>query len=188
MPENGDITLLLRQWGSGDASALEDLFPLVYPQLKQIARGLFRAERPESLLQPTILVNELYLRLLRNRTLKLEDRAHFYSFAARLMRRVLLDQARMQNRQKRDGGLPIQLADDLAFVSGSPPEMIDLDRALTELEQLDPRKCHMLELRFFLGFTAGETAELLNVSKATADRDLKFARSWLYDRLHPSEN
>jgi RNA polymerase sigma factor (TIGR02999 family) len=185
--ENGNITLLLHQWSSGDSAALEELFGLVYPQLKQIARSLFRGERPENILQPTILVNELYLKLLRNHSLKLEDRSHFYSFAARLMRRVLLDQARMENRLKRDGGIAIELSDDLATVSGSSsPEIIDLDRALTDLDQIDPRKCRMLELRFFLGFTADETAELLTVSKATVDRDLKFARSWLYDRLHPS--
>jgi RNA polymerase sigma factor (TIGR02999 family) len=187
LTENGDITLLLRQWGGGDTTALENLFSLVYPQLKQIARSLFRGEKPESILQPTVLVNELYLKLLRNHSLKLEDRAHFYSFAARLMRRVLLDQARMENRLKRDGGFSVPLTDNLAFIDGSSPEIIDLDRVLTELDQIDSRKCRMLELRFFLGFTAEETAELLGVSKATVDRDLKFARSWLYDKLHPSD-
>jgi RNA polymerase sigma factor (TIGR02999 family) len=184
--ENGDITLLLRQWSGGDPNALEGLFSLVYPQLKQIARSLFRGEKPENILQPTILVNELYLKLLRNHSLKLEDRGHFYSFAARLMRRVLLDQARQENRLKRNGGLPVPLTDDLASVDGASPEIIDLDRVLTELDQIDPRKCRMLELRYFLGFTADETADLLNVSKATVDRDLKFARSWLYDKLHPN--
>lgn len=187
MAENGEITLLLRQWGGGDPTALEGLFSLVYPQLKQIARSLFRGEKPENILQPTVLVNELYLKLLRNHSLRLEDRAHFYSFAARLMRRVLLDQARMEGRLKRDGGLPVQLSDDLASVDGASPEIIDLDRVLDELDQLDPRKCKMLELRYFLGFTAEETAELLDVSKATVDRDLKFARSWLYDKLHPAK-
>jgi RNA polymerase sigma factor (TIGR02999 family) len=186
LTEKGDITLLLRQWGGGDPTALEGLFALVYPQLKQIARSLFRGEKPENLLQPTVLVNELYLKLLRNHSLMLEDRAHFYSFAARLMRRVLLDQARMENRLKRDGGLPVQLSDELIAVDGSDPEILDLDRALTELDHMDARKCRMLELRFFLGFTAEETGELLGVSKATVDRDLKFARSWLYDKLHPS--
>jgi RNA polymerase sigma factor (TIGR02999 family) len=182
--QNGDITLLLRQWEHGDPNALEGLFALVYPQLKQIARSLFRGEKPENILQPTILVNELYLKLLRNQSLKLEDRGHFYSFAARLMRRVLLDQARQENRLKRNGGLPVKLTEDLASVDGASPEIIDLDRVLTELDQLDSRKCRMLELRYFLGFTADETAELLAVSKATVDRDLKFARSWLYDKLH----
>ncbi len=186
MAENGDITLLLRQWSGGDPNALEGLFSLVYPQLKQIARSLFRGEKPENILQPTILVNELYLKLLRNHSLKLEDRGHFYSFAARLMRRVLLDQARQENRLKRKGGLPVQLTDDLASVDGANPEIIDLDRVLTELDQIDSRKCSMLELRYFLGFTADETADILDVSKATVDRDLKFARSWLYERLHPA--
>ncbi len=188
MANNGEITLLLRQWKDGDPDALEGLFALVYPQLKLIARSLFNGERPENILQPTVLVNELYLKLLRNHSLKLEDRSHFYSFAARLMRRVLLDQARQESRLKRNGGLPVQLTEDLISVDGASPEILDLDVALTELDQMDSRKCRMLELRYFLGFTAEETAELLTVSKATVDRDLKFARSWLYQKLHPSDN
>jgi RNA polymerase sigma factor (TIGR02999 family) len=94
-----------------------------------------------------------------------------------------VDHARSEGRQKRDGGIPVQLQSDLAWVEGRPAEMIDLDRVLEELEQLDPRKCKMLELRYFLGFTAEETAELLSTSKATVDRELRFVRGWLNDRL-----
>jgi RNA polymerase sigma factor (TIGR02999 family) len=100
------------------------------------------------------------------------------------MRRVLIDQARSEGRQKRDGGTPVLLHPDLAWIDARPVELMDLDRVLEELEQLDPRKCRMVELRFFLGFSAEETAELLNTSKATVDRDLRFVRGWLYDRLH----
>ena len=184
MPDGGEITLLLRDWRAGDAGAIDHLFELVYPQLRQIAGALFRGERPENLLQPTSVVNELFLKLIRQRSLRFEDREHFYSLSARLMRRVLVDHARSEGRQKRDGGIPVPLHADLAWIDARPAEMMDLDRVLEELEQLDARKCRMVELRFFLGFTAEETAELLHTSKATVDRDLRFVRGWLYDRLH----
>jgi len=187
MPEAGEITVLLRDWNAGKPAAIEPLFELVYPQLRQIAGALFRGERPENLLQPTSVVNELFLKLIRQRSLRFEDREHFYSLSARLMRRVLVDHARSEGRQKRDGGLPVPLQDDMAWINARPGEMIDLDRVLEELEQLDPRKCRMVELRFFLGFTAEETAELLNTSKATVDRELRFVRAWLHDRLHSSQ-
>jgi RNA polymerase sigma factor (TIGR02999 family) len=164
--------------------AIDHLFELVYPQLRQIAGVLFRGERPEHLLQPTSVVNELFLKLVRQRSLRFEDREHFYSLSARLMRRVLVDHARSEGRQKRDFGIPVTMRADLAWVDARPAEMIDLDRVLGELEQLDPRKCKMVELRFFLGFTAEETAELLSTSKATVDRELRFVRGWLYERLH----
>jgi RNA polymerase sigma factor (TIGR02999 family) len=184
MPEAGEITVLLRDWRAGDPAAIEHLFELVYPQLRKIAGALFRGERPENLLQPTSVVNELFLKLIRQRSLRFEDREHFYSLSARLMRRVLVDQARSEGRQKRDGGIPVPLHADLAWIDARPAEMMDLDRVLEELEKLDARKCRMVELRFFLGFTAEETAELLNTSKATVDRELRFVRGWLYDRLH----
>jgi RNA polymerase sigma factor (TIGR02999 family) len=183
MPEAGEITMLLRDWKAGDPAAVDHLFELVYPQLRQIAGSLFRGERVENLLSPTSVVNELFLKLIRQRSLRFEDREHFYSLSARLMRRVLVDHARSEGRQKRDGGIPVQLQSDLAWVEGRPAEMIDLDRVLEELEELDPRKCKMLELRYFLGFTADETAELLGTSKATVDRELRFVRGWLSERL-----
>jgi RNA polymerase sigma factor (TIGR02999 family) len=184
MPEAGEITMLLRDWKAGDPAAIEHLFELVYPQLRQIAGALFRGERPENLLQPTSVVNELFLKLVRQRSLRFEDREHFYSLSARLMRRVLVDHARSEGRQKRDGGFAVPLHPDLAWVEARPAEMIDLDRVLAELEELDARKCKMVEMRFFLGFTAEETAELMNTSKATVDRELRFVRGWLNDRLH----
>jgi len=184
IPEPGDITLLLHEWSQGEPAASERLFEVVYPHLRKIAGAIFRGERPESLLQPTSVVNELFLKLIRQRSLRFEDREHFYSLSARLMRRVLVDHARSEGRQKRDGGIPVPLHADLAWIEARPAEMMDLDRVLEELEQLDQRKCRMVELRFFLGFTAEETAELLNTSKATVDRELRFVRGWLYSRLH----
>jgi RNA polymerase sigma factor (TIGR02999 family) len=186
MKQAGEITVLLRDWGAGDPAAVEQLFELVYPQLRKIAGALFRGEHPENLLQPTSVVNELFLKLIRQRSLRFEDREHFYSLSARLMRRVLVDHARSEGRQKRDGGIPVPLDADMAWIKARPAEMIDLDRVLEELEQLDARKCRMVELRFFLGFTAEETAELLNTSKATVDREMRFVRGWLSDRLQAS--
>ncbi len=183
----GEVTVLLRDWTAGKPGALDELFGLVYPQLRRIAGALFRGERQENILQPTGVVNELFLKLIRQRSLRFEDREHFYSLSARLMRRVLLDQARSQGRQKRDGGLNIPLTEELAWIGTRPIEAIDLDRVLAELEALDPRKCRMVELRFFLGFTADETAELLSLSKATVDRELRFVRGWLHDRLDPDD-
>ena len=155
----------------------------MYPQLRRIAEALFWNQRSGSVLQPTTLVNELYLKLIQQKRLFFEDRAHFFSLAAQLMRRLLVDHVRSECRQKRNGGVCVPLHEDLAWVDACSPEMLDLDRVLSEMEQLDSRKCRMVELRYFLGFTADETGELLGASKATVDRDLKFARAWLYDRL-----
>jgi RNA polymerase sigma factor (TIGR02999 family) len=185
--QSGEVTMLLHEWTAGKPGALDELFELVYPQLRRIAGALFRGERQENILQPTGVVNELFLKLIRQRSLRFEDREHFYSLSARLMRRVLLDQARHQGRQKRDGALNIPLTDELAWIGSQPVEAIDLDRVLGELEALDARKCRMVELRFFLGFTADETAELLSISKATVDRELRFVRGWLHERLAPDD-
>jgi RNA polymerase sigma factor (TIGR02999 family) len=184
--EPGGVTLLLREWSDGKPDATEALFNLVYPHLRKIAGALFRGERPENVLQPTSVVNELFLKLIRQRSLRFEDREHFYSLSARLMRRVLVDHARSEGRRKRDGGSSVPLHDELLWIDANPAEAIDLDRVLEELEQIDPRKCRMVELRFFLGFTAEETAELMHVSKASVDRDLRFVRGWLNDRLQIS--
>ncbi len=187
MKDDGQITVLLRQWSGGDSATVELLFEQVYPELKRIAGALFRREGRAQVLQPTGLVNELYLKLIRHRQLHFEDRQHFFSLSARLMRRILVDEARSQTRQKRDGGAMVPLHEDLASIDAASPEMLDLDRLLEELDQIDPRKCRMVELRYFLGFTAEETGEILGTSKPTVDRDLKFARAWLLDRLRPSE-
>lgn len=183
MGGNGEITELLHAWSQGEPAALDRLFEEVYPQLRRIAGSLFRGERPGHLLQPTIVVNELFLKLIQQRSLRFEDRQHFYSLSAKLMRRVLIDHARGDARQKRDGGTAIPLEDGLVWIDAKPVEAMDLDRVLNDLEAIDARICRMVELRFFLGFTAEETAELLSISKATVDRELRFARAWLHERL-----
>jgi RNA polymerase sigma factor (TIGR02999 family) len=183
LPE-GDVTGLLRRWSEGQTESLDPLFNLVYPRLRHIATALFRGESPESLLQPTGVVNELFLKLVRQHSLQFENREHFFSLAASLMRRILVDQARSEKRVKRDGGVKVSLDESLAALTGMPSaDILDMDRALQELHKLDPRKSRMVELRFFLGSTAEETADILQMSKATVDRELKFARGWLYDRL-----
>lgn len=186
MDQPGAVTELLKDWQEGKPNALDRLFDVVYPKLRQIAGALFRGERPESVLQPTSVVNELFLKLVRQRSLRFEDREHFYSLAARLMRRILIDHARGQGRQKRDGGVSVPLEESLVWIDAGNVELLDLDRVLGELDALDPTKCRIVELRFFLGFTAEETAQLLNISKATVDRELRFTRGWLYERLHDS--
>lgn len=183
----GEVTELLKQWSEGRTDSQESLFNLVYPRLRQIANALFRGESPESLLQPTSVVNELFIKLVNQRSLQFENREHFFSLAASLMRRILVDHARSEHRDKRDGGSKVPLHDELVWVSTMPSaDLLDIDRALEELQKIDPRKSRMVELRFFLGSTAEETAEILNTSKATVDRDLRFARGWLYERLQAS--
>src|SRR6202021_2567244 len=128
MPEAGEITMLLRDWKAGDPAAIEHLFELVYPQLRQIAAALFRGERPENFLQPTSIVNELFLKLVRQRSLQFEDREHFYSLSARLMRRVLVDHARSEHRQKRDGRVSVPLREDHLWTDTRPADALDVDR------------------------------------------------------------
>jgi len=180
----GEITELLKRWSEGESDSLEPLFNIVYPRLRQIANTLFRGESCDSLLQPTGVVNELFIKLVRQHSLQFNNREHFFSLAASLMRRILIDHARSQHRLKRNGGVRVPLPDELAGVSAIPSaDLLDIDRALLDLHKIDPRKSRMIELRLFLGSTAEETADLLQISKATVDRELKFARGWLHDRL-----
>lgn len=185
-PAKGDITLLLGKWREGEPAAFEELMQLVYPHLRQVAAAYVRRERNPDVLQGTVLVHELYLKLLNQKKAAWEDRRHFYTFAAKAMRRILIDHARESQAQMRGGGLErVPLSDDLSWVNIDGPEMMDLNRALDELGELDAEKVQLVELRYFLGCTAEETASVMQVSKATVDRDLKFIKSWLYRRIRP---
>ena len=185
-PDKGEITLLLAKWKDGDPSAFEELMPLVYPHLREVAAAYVRRERNPDMIQGTVLVHELYLRLVNQRKAVGEDRAHFYTFAAKVMRMILMDHARGNQTQIRGGGIQrVPLSDDLPWVDIGSAELLDLNRALDDLGALDARKVHLVELRYFLGCTAEETADLMQVSKATVDRDLKFIKSWLYRRVYP---
>ncbi len=184
--ETGEITLLLAKWRDGEDSVFEQLMPLVYPHLRQVAAAYIRRERNPDLLQATALVHELYLKLLSQKSVAYEDRGHFYTFAAKVMRRILIDHARGNQAQMRGGGsVHVPLSDDLPWVDIGSEDLLDLDRALDELNGIDPYKVQLVELRYFLGCTAEETAALVGSSKATVDREIKFIKSWLYRRLHP---
>jgi RNA polymerase sigma factor (TIGR02999 family) len=158
--------------------------PYVYPHLHQVASAYLRREPGGHTLQPTALVHELYLRLLQQRKPDWDDRSHFYTFAAKVMRRILVDHARAAHAGKRGSGLPhIPLCDEIPWVNLNSADVMDLNRALDELDSLDPRKARLVELRYFLGCTLPESAALLSVSLATAERDLTMARTWLYSKL-----
>jgi RNA polymerase sigma factor (TIGR02999 family) len=176
--------MLLTRWKEGEPTAFEQLMPLVYPHLRQVAAAYIRRERDPGLMQATSLVHELYLKLLNQKSASWEDRAHFYTFSAKAMRMILIDHARGSQAQRRGGGLQhVPLSEEIPWVEVGSPELIELSRALDALALIDPKKVELVELRYFLGCTAEETAALLKVSKATVDRDLKFIRTWLYRRM-----
>ena len=183
--QDGEVTRMLERWREGDPDVLENLVPLVYQQLHRIARGYMRRERDDHTLQPTALVNEVYMRLLNQRKITWNDRGHFFTFAARMMRNILKDHARAHLAERRGGpnAIRLPLTDEVAWVGSSSEDILDLNRALDRLEKLDERKAHLVELRFFLALTMEETAEVLSISLATAERDLKFSRSWLFHEL-----
>jgi RNA polymerase sigma factor (TIGR02999 family) len=182
-----DITRLLIDWNNGDQSALEQLTPLVYRELRLLARRYLRAEHSEHALQPTELVHESYLRLVEQARPDFKNRAHFFGVAARIMRQVLVDHARQRRALKRDGGRRTELRDTLFGGSDGGPtrniDVLDLDEALQALHMIDPRKTRVVELRFFGGLSVEETAEALQVSVATVHRDAQVAEAWLYRRL-----
>jgi RNA polymerase sigma factor (TIGR02999 family) len=186
---DGEVTRLLERWREGDPDVLESLIPLVYGQLHRIAKGYMRREREDHTLQPTALVNEVYMRLLGQRKVAWNDRGHFYTFAARIMRNILKDHARAHLAERRGGpgAIRLPLSDEVAWVGTSSAEILDLNRALDRLEKLDQRKAHLVELRFFLALTLEETADVLSISLSTAERDLKFSRSWLYHELKSTQ-
>jgi RNA polymerase sigma factor (TIGR02999 family) len=188
MAEGPDITLLLDEWRQGNREAFDKLAPQVYDHLREVAHAYLRSERRDHFLQATALVNEVLMRLIHTQRVHYSSRSHFYAFAAKLMRRILVDAARNSGAQKRGGDAQrVALAPELAWVDAASPEMLDLDRALSELAEVDPEKAKAIELRFFLGATASETGELLGQSRAAVDRDVKFAISWLHRRLHASD-
>lgn len=182
----GEVTLLLQNWRSGDPEAFEQLIPVVYDQLHRIALGLMRRERTDHTLQPTALLNELYVRLVKQQKIRWSDREHFFTFTARLMRHILVDHARGRDAQRRGGPeRNVPLTVDLPWIGTDPESILDLMRALERLEEMDGRKARIVELRVLLSFTIEETAELLQISHASVERDLRFARGWLFRELHP---
>lgn len=172
-----DVTRLLREWSDGDPAALQRLIPLVYQDLRRLARRARRSEGPDSP-QTTTLVHEAYLRLARG-PLSLRDRGHFFALAARVMRRLLIDEARARGALRRGGGALLEPPEG----AGPPVDLLALDVALRRLSALDPRQGRLVELRYFGGLTEAETAEALGISVATLKREWTVARAWLYRAL-----
>jgi len=179
-----DVTGLLLAWGQGDAAALERQVPLVYDELRRVARGHLRREPPGHALQATALVHEVFLRLVDINRMTLHGRTHFFAMSARLMRQILVDHARRTRAGKRGGGATVI---GLAEVSPATPEtsvdVLALDQALDALSSLDARQCRVVELRFFAGLSIPEAADALGVSTATVERDWAMAKAWLHQRL-----
>jgi RNA polymerase sigma factor (TIGR02999 family) len=184
---DGDITRLLRQWSDGRDQAFRELLPLAYDRLRLMAGARMRRERPDHTLQPTALVGELYLRLAGARLTDWKDREHFYSFCAKAMRWILTDHARARMREKRRADLALPHTEELRWLGAREEDAFDLDRVLSRLEEIDPRKAKILELRVYLSSTAEETAEILNLSKATVDREMRLACAWLCRELRPEK-
>lgn len=183
MPQPADITRLLQDWQDGDRAALDRLIPLVYGELRAIASRYVRREWREGALQTTALVNEAYLKLVGQRAGDWQSRAHFFAIAAQVMRRILLDDSRRELREKRGGGARKLVLEDATVESGPGVNLVDLialDRALTELEQLDADQARLVELRFFGGLTVEETAAVMGTSPTTVKREWAVAKGWLH--------
>jgi RNA polymerase sigma-70 factor, ECF subfamily len=178
-----EITTLLALWNEGDRTALERLVPLVYQELHRIAGMYMRGERAGHSLQTTALVHEAYLRLQNTDGVRWQNRAHFYAVAARAMRHILIDFARAQRQQKRNGGRQVDLDEALTVAAERSEDFIAVDDALTTLARLDHRQSQIVELRFFGGLTEQAIAEVLQVSPRTVSNQWRLARSWLLREL-----
>ncbi len=190
MPEShsGRVTQLLQDWVGGDGRALDDLLPLVYQELRRLARRQLRSESPDHTLQSTALVNEAFVRLASGQPGELRNRVHFVAVAAHLMRQILVDHSRSRRARKRDGGLRIDL-EALANtpIAGGDAQLEALNDALEELSRLDERQSRIVEMKFFGGLTAPEIAEVLGVSLATVERDWAVARLWLRRQMDTTQ-
>lgn len=186
LPQKETITRLLHELSGGQKQAFDELIPLVYDQLRKLAANCLFSERPGHTLAATALVHEAYVRLV-DSDIAFEDRAHFYAVAARVMRRILVDHARANQRQKRGSGAE-KVPLDEAFIVGrdTPDAVVELDDALRLLEARDPRKSQVVEMLFFGGMTYEETASALNLSPATVHRELRMAKAWLHRELTQS--
>ena len=184
IPSTHEITRLLRAWNDGDAAALDQLAPLVHDELHRLARRYMAGEREGHILQTTALVNEAFLRLIDWKNVKWENRSHFYGLAAQIMRRILVDFARSQKREKRGGGAIQTSLSDLSGIPQEPSaDLIALDDALDALEQLNPREARVVELRYFAGLSLEETADAMGISVAKVRRDWGVAKAWLFREL-----
>ncbi|HXM43922.1 MAG TPA: sigma-70 family RNA polymerase sigma factor [Bryobacteraceae bacterium] len=178
-----DITALLRKVSAGDLTAREQLFAVVYAELRRLARLAMRNERCEHTLQPTALVNEAYLRLFGEGGVDWQNRAHFFNVAGQTMRRILVDHARGFRSKKRWAGQRVEIDDRLGLSQEKSVALVVLDEALERLESLDSRQCRIVELRFFAGLTNEEAAAALGINVRTVKRDWQMARAWLHSQI-----
>ena len=182
-----NVTGLLQEWSHGNQSALDELLPVIYSELRQLARYHLRLERPEHTLQPTALANEAYLRLIDQHNVQWRNRAHFFAIAAQIMRRILVDHARKRRAAKRGGAETLIPLDEDVLASPQPSlDVVRLDDALSLLEAMDPRQGRVVELRYFGGLTVKETGEVLGISPATVKSDWSVAKRWLYREIKRS--
>jgi len=186
------VTTLLRDWRAGDVSALNQLVPLIHKELHKIARGYLAREWDAHSWQPTILVNEAFLRLVDCQQVDLQGREHFFRLAAKKMREILVDYARKKRLQKKGGGeihiVPMEDATQVQIKAENPVDLILLNTALEQLEVMDPRKTRIVELRFFAGLSVEEIAELQGVAVSTVHRDLKLAKVWLFRAIQEGKS
>ena len=188
LPSSGEITGLLTKLKAGDRQAESELVPLIYGELRRLARGYMRRERPDHTLQATALVHVVYLRLMEEHPVDWQSRAHFFAVAAQLMRRILVDHARAHKAAKRGGDAPkVFLEENLILSEAKSGDMLSLDEALARLAKLDPRQGRIVELRFFGGLSVEETAEVLGISARTVKREWSVARAWLYQEVRESQ-
>ena len=184
MTQSHGITELLIRWSDGDERAFDYLMPLIERELRRLARNFMRKENPGHTLQTTALVNETYLKLVDQKGVQWQNRAHFFAIAVQMMRRILLDYAKKRNRAKRGGHMQqVSISDRLAFANDKSEELIALDEALIRLSALDPLLTRITELRYFGGLSVEETAEVLGIAPITVMRRWKLARAWLYREL-----
>jgi RNA polymerase sigma factor (TIGR02999 family) len=184
MSNTHEVTLLLAEWANGNQKALDELTPLVYKELRQLAASYLRKERRGHTLQPTALVHEAYLRLVVQKNPNWQNRSHFFGVAARLMRQILVDHARRRQAGKRAGSrVKVSLDEALSFQHERSRDLVALDSGLKALEKLDARKCRAVELRYFGGLSMDEIAQALDVSAITVRRDLRMAEAWLHHEM-----
>ncbi len=186
MPQS-DVTRILQRIAGGDGAATDELFGLVYEELRALAGSFFRGQRPDHTLQPTALVHDAYVKMVGAADSRFRDRGHFFAVAARAMRQILINHARDRRAAKRGGGAGRVTLDEAA-VAGPTREvdLLELDDALARLENLDERQCRIVELRYFAGLSVEEAASVLGVSEPTVKRDWRMARAWLFQELSGS--
>jgi RNA polymerase sigma factor (TIGR02999 family) len=184
LPNQHEITELLEQWSGGNQAALDKLYPLVYEELRRLARSYMKREPKGHTLQTTALINEAYVRIVDQKSVHWQNRSHFFAISAQIMRRILVDHARRYLHAKRGGG-PRRVSLDEAMIVAAErsEEVLMLDEALSNLARMDPRRCQVVELRYFAGLNNQEIASVLHISENTVMRDWNLARAWLYQQL-----